>query len=80
MTWCETQRVDYVLGLAKNNRLNQALEGEMVQAKQQHAVTGKAARVFKDCRAIKPARAGVVKDGSWARRSIWTKERIPVLS
>ncbi len=50
MEWCETHRVDYVLGLAKNKRLNKAIEVEMVQAKQQHEATGKAARVFRDFR------------------------------
>jgi hypothetical protein len=50
MAWCETHRVDYVLGLAKNKRLNKMIEGEMAQAKQQHEATGEAARVFKDFR------------------------------
>jgi hypothetical protein len=50
MAWCETHRVDYVLGLAKNNRLKKAIEREMAQARQQHEATGEAARVFKDFR------------------------------
>jgi hypothetical protein len=51
MRYCEqNQRVDYVLGLAKNNRLNRQIEAEMVQAKQLQQETQKAARVFKDFR------------------------------
>jgi hypothetical protein len=50
MEWCETHRVDYVLGLAQNNRLRKAIAAEMAQAKQQYEATGEAARVFKDFR------------------------------
>lgn len=48
MAWCEAHRVDYVLGLAKNSRLQQALGREQHQAKQQFEATGQAARVYKD--------------------------------
>ena len=50
MAWCESNRVDYVLGLAKNHRLNQALEAEMGQAKERYEATQKPARVFQDFR------------------------------
>lgn len=48
MAWCESHRVDYVLGLAKNDRLIQNLAHEMAQAKTQFQQTGQAARVFGD--------------------------------
>ena len=48
MRWCEENRVDYVLGLAKNRRLEAELQAELAEAKQQYAATGHAARVFKD--------------------------------
>jgi Transposase DDE domain group 1 len=48
MGWCEQNGVDFVLGLAKNQRLLRIVGGEMHQAQQQFAQTGKAARVFKD--------------------------------
>jgi hypothetical protein len=48
MQWCEENDVDYVLGLAKNRRLEAELQGELVQAKQQYEAAGYAARVFKD--------------------------------
>lgn len=48
MRWCEENHVDYVLGLAKNRRLEAALQEELAQAKQQYETTGHAARVFKD--------------------------------
>jgi len=46
MSWCEQNRVDYVLGLARNSRLQQKTAPAMREAKQQHQRTGKAARVF----------------------------------
>jgi hypothetical protein len=48
MAWCEQSQVDYVLGLAKNERLKAALAAEMEQVAAQFAQTGKAARVFKE--------------------------------
>jgi Transposase DDE domain group 1 len=51
MSYCEqNEKVDYVLGLAKNNRLNQQIEAEMAQAQQLEQQTHKPARVFKDFR------------------------------
>jgi DDE family transposase len=48
MAWCEQEGVDYVLGLAKNERLKAEIADELEQARQQYAETGKAARVFKE--------------------------------
>ena len=48
MAWCESNQVDYLLGLAKNERLKAAIEAEMQQARSQYEQTGEAARVFKD--------------------------------
>jgi hypothetical protein len=48
MGWCEKQRVDYVLGLARNQRLGRAIGKQMQQAQQEHQRTGEAARVFRD--------------------------------
>ena len=51
MSYCEQhEKVDYVLGLAKNSRLNQQIEAEMAQAQQLQQESGQAARVFKDFR------------------------------
>jgi hypothetical protein len=46
MHWCETNRVDYLLGLARNQRLRRRLGQPMYQAQQQSQATGKSARVF----------------------------------
>lgn len=46
MHWCENNRVDYVLSLAKNNRLKKIIGKQMQEAKEASAQTGKAARVF----------------------------------
>ena len=50
MHWCETQRVDYVLGLAKNSRLREAIAEELAQAQGEYESTGGPARVFRDFR------------------------------
>jgi hypothetical protein len=50
MAWCERNRVDYVFGLARNERLEEMLSDSMVEATRQCVATGKAARVFKDFR------------------------------
>lgn len=48
MAWCETHRVDYVLGLAKNERLKAAIAPELEQAAAAYAATGQGARIFKE--------------------------------
>jgi hypothetical protein len=48
MSWCETHQVDYVLGLAKNERLKAEIAAELEQAAEQYRQTGQAARVFKE--------------------------------
>jgi hypothetical protein len=48
MAWCEANQVDYVLGIAKNKRLERILGKELQEAKQQFEASGHAARVFKD--------------------------------
>ncbi len=48
MTSCEEQGIDYVLGLAKNERLKAEIGGELEQAEEQYRQTGRAARVFQE--------------------------------
>ena len=48
MAWCEAEGVDYLLGLAKNERLQAHIQEELQQAKQQYQESGRAARVFKE--------------------------------
>jgi len=50
MAWCEKNQVDYLFGLAKNQRLLREIEGELAQAKSIFGETGTPARVFKDFR------------------------------
>ena len=61
MSWCEEQGVDYVLGLARNARLEQAIEAEMAQAHAESDRTGQPARVYKDFR--------------YQTRESWSRER-----
>ncbi|WP_419641428.1 transposase, partial [Thiolapillus sp.] len=48
MAWCETNDVGYVLGLARNKRLQRALGKEMEEARLACERTGEAARCFRD--------------------------------
>jgi hypothetical protein len=48
MVWCEAQGVEYLLGLAKNDRLKAEIAKEMQAAKAQYQETGRAARLFKE--------------------------------
>lgn len=50
MAWCETNQVRYVLGLARNKRLQRALGKEMEEARTAHERSGKPARRFRDFR------------------------------
>jgi len=48
MFWCEANKVDYILGLAKNNRLKNEIAQELEQAKELYEQTSQASRVYKD--------------------------------
>jgi hypothetical protein len=48
MTWCETNGVHYVFGLAKNSRLIKIIASELEDAKAELLKTGEMARRFKD--------------------------------
>jgi DDE family transposase len=48
MAWCEENRVDYVFGLARNERLVAMIEAELAAAKAAAESTGRPARRFKD--------------------------------
>jgi hypothetical protein len=48
MKWCETNGVDYVLGLAQNTRLKAMIAAEQEQARVEFESTRQPARVFKD--------------------------------
>jgi hypothetical protein len=61
MAWCETNGVDFLLGLAKNTRLNAEIEAELAAAQEQSQKTAKPARRFKDF--------------TWQTRKSWSRER-----
>jgi hypothetical protein len=61
MRWCEENHVDYVLGLARNARLQRILGKELHEAKLQFEVTNQASRVFKDF--------------TYQTRKSWSRER-----
>jgi hypothetical protein len=62
MSWCEqNEKMDYVFGLAKKERLNKEIEAQMAQAQEIHKSSAEAARVFKDFR--------------YRTRKSWSRER-----
>jgi Transposase DDE domain group 1 len=50
MTWCEREKVHYVLGLARNRRLVRAVGRELAQVREEAQRTGERARGFRDLR------------------------------
>ena len=48
MTWCEAEGLDYVLGLAKNDRLKAKIQKQLQKVEWKYRKTGRAARLFKD--------------------------------
>ena len=46
LTWCEENRVDYVVGVARNQRLEKLIDSELAEAKQQFEATQQPARIF----------------------------------
>ena len=61
MAWCEDNGVDYVLGLAKNERLNALSLGARLQAQKQFLESEQASRVFAQFR--------------YQTRDSWSRER-----
>jgi hypothetical protein len=61
MSWCEQNRVDYVFGLARNARLEDAIAAELARAEATSRITGAPARIFKELR--------------WATRDSWSRKR-----
>lgn len=48
MFWCESNKVDYVLGLPKNARLEKMIKKDLKKAKRKCKRTGKAVRIFRN--------------------------------
>jgi len=63
MSWCERHRVDFVFGMARNQRLRKIIGAEMHAATQQWNETGKPARVFREF----DYRTKKTKKGGWDR-------------
>jgi Transposase DDE domain group 1 len=61
MAWCEDHRVDYVFGLARNERLQKRIAHALDEARQAGEATGHPARVFRDF--------------LWSTRDSWSRRR-----
>ena len=61
MVWCEANGLDYVFGLARNQRLVAAIADELAQAEAESRASGGAARRFADL--------------AWRTRDSWSRER-----
>ena len=71
MSWCEQTHIDFVFGLAKNDRLKAQIETEMSQAQAECTQTGKPARRFRDFT------YRTLDSWSCARRVIGKAEQLP---
>jgi len=74
MSWCENHGVDFVFGLARNQRLRRIIGPQMHQATQQWNQTGKPARMFTEFE----YRTKKTKNGGWdcERRVVAKAEHI----
>jgi hypothetical protein len=61
MAWCEREGMDYVFGLAQNDRLRKQIEPQMAQAEQLYKETKASARVFTEF--------------FYATKDTWSRER-----
>ena len=61
MAWCEANRVDFLLGLARNARLVEEIRAELAEAAAESAATEKPARRFRDF--------------SWSTLDSWSRYR-----
>jgi hypothetical protein len=61
MAWCEANRVDFLFGLARNERLAAEIGTAMEQARAEAEATGRPARRFRDF--------------AWSTRKSWSRER-----
>ena len=69
MAWCEQNRVDYVFGLARNERLAAMIEQEFVAARAASETSGQPAHRFKDfqCSTIDSCRRRVIAKAEWTQ-------------
>jgi hypothetical protein len=74
MSWCENHGVDFVFGLARNQRLRRIIGQQMQEATQEWNQTGKPARIFTEF----DYRTKQTKKGGWdcARRVVAKAEHI----
>lgn len=61
MAWCEQNRVDYVFGLARNERLETKIASALEEASRASRASGQAARVFRDF--------------MWSTKDSWSRRR-----
>jgi hypothetical protein len=71
MVWAEESGVDFILGLARNSRLNEILADEMALAREEHEETGRSARRFKDFW------YSTLNTWTWERRVVGKAEMLP---
>ncbi len=75
MGWCDQSGVDYVLGLARNNRLVKRIAKALHKSRRRHAATRPRAkhRAGFGSSATAPASRGAVRGGWWPRPNGWRR-------
>jgi hypothetical protein len=71
MSWCEANQVDFIFGLAKNDRLKAEIAEQLRQARSEHESTGLPARRFRDFT------YRTLESWSCARRVVGKAEQLP---
>ena len=76
MAWCEANRVEYVLGLAKNERLKTEIAKEMAEAKAQYQqILHVRTRLFKEFFSSDAEKLESCATRGGQGLSIWKRER-----
>ena len=77
LTWCENNRVHYVVGVARNQRLEKLIDSQLAEVKQLFEDTQQPARMFVEFEHKTLKGAGTRTAVWWPRPSISTANRIP---
>ena len=76
LSWCEENKVDYVVGLARNERLRSLIEEAIEQASRQQQQTGRPARVYSEFE-YRTLESWSRERGWWRKPNSWWARQNP---